>query len=71
MSLDPDIRRLLRDWGIKIVLTAYLLFVFAFMASHPQPASLASLFYALTIAVVPAAIAAGAVLGVMVMLRKH
>lgn len=71
MSLDPEIRRLLKNWGVKIVATAYLLFLFAFMAGHPQPGSMASLSYALTTAIVPAAVAAGAVLGVMVFLRKH
>jgi len=70
MPLDPEIRRLLKEWGVKIAATAYLLFTCAFMAGHPQPGSMASLSYALTTAIVPAAIAAGAALGVIVFLRK-
>ena len=54
---------------MKIAATAYLLFVFAFMAGHPQPGSMASLSSAL--ALVPAAIAALAALGVMVFLSKR
>jgi hypothetical protein len=71
MPLDPDIRRLLKDWGVKIAATAYLLFTFAFLAGHPQPGSMASLSYGLTMAIIPAAIAAGAVFGVMLYLRKR
>lgn len=71
MPLDPDTRRLLKDWAVKIAATAYLLFTFAFLAGHPQPGSMASLSYALTMAIIPAAIAAGAVLGVMVFLGKR
>ena len=71
MPLDPDTRRLLRAWGVKIAATAYLLFTFAFLASHPQPGSIASLSYALGMAIVPAVIAAGAALGVMAFLGKR
>jgi peptidoglycan biosynthesis protein MviN/MurJ (putative lipid II flippase) len=71
MSLDPETRRLLKDWGVKIAATAYLLFVFAFVASHAQPGSVASLSYALAMAIVPAAIGTFAVLGMMVFLRKR
>jgi len=71
MSLDPETKRWLKDWGVKIGATAYLLFVFAFMAGHPQPGSIASLSYALAMAIVPAVIAAGAALGVMVFLSKR
>jgi hypothetical protein len=71
MSLDPETRRLLKDWAVKIAATAYLLFVFAFMAGHPQPGSMASLSSALALAIVPAAVAALAALGVMAYLRKR
>lgn len=70
MSLDPETRRLLRAWGVKIAATAYLLFVFAFVAGHPQPGSMASLSSALGLAIVPAAIGTLAVLALMVFLRK-
>ena len=71
MSLDPETRRWLKDWAIKVGATAYLLFVFAFMAGHPQPGSIASLSYAVTMAIVPAAIGTLAVLAVMLFLRKR
>jgi len=71
MPLDPETRRLLKEWGLKIAGTAYLLFVFAFMAGHPQPGSMASLSRALTLALVPAAVCALAALGVMLYLRKR
>src|SRR3546814_19483084 len=71
MPLDPATRRLLKIWGVKIAGTAYLLFVFAFMAAHPQPDSMASLSYALSLAIVPAAVATLAVLGVLVFLHKR
>lgn len=71
MSLDPETRQLLKAWGLKIAGTAYLLFVFAFMAGHPQPGSMASLSRALTLAIVPALICALAALGVMLYLRKR
>ena len=71
MSLDPETRRWLKDWAVKIAATAYLLFVFAFMAGHPQPGSIASLTNALALAIVPAAISTLAVLGVMLFLRKR
>ena len=71
MPLDPETRRLLKAWGVKITVTAYLLFVFAFVAGHPQPGSAASLSSALALAIVPAAIGALAMLGVMVFLSKR
>jgi hypothetical protein len=71
MSIDPETRRWLKDWGIRIAATSYLLFVFAFMAGHAAPGSMASLSYALATAVVPAVIATVAVLGVMLFLRKR
>jgi hypothetical protein len=71
VPLDPETRRLLNGWGVKVAATAYLLFVFAFMAGHPQPGSMASLASALALAVVPAAIGALAVLGVMMFLGKR
>jgi polyferredoxin len=71
MSLDPETKRWLKDWGVKIGATAYLLFVFAFMASHPQPGSIASLSQAVTLAILPAAIATLAVLGLMLYLRSR
>lgn len=71
MILDPETKRWLKDWGVKIGATAYLLFVFAFMASHPQPGSIASLSQAAALAIVPAAISTVAVLGVMLFLRKR
>jgi len=71
MSLDPETKRWLKDWGVKIGATAYLLFVFAFMAGHPQPGSIASLSRAATLALMPAAIATLGVLGLMLFLRKR
>lgn len=71
MALDPETRRWLKDWAIKVGGTAYLLFVFAFMAGHPQPGSMDSLSHAVFMAIVPAAIATLAVLGVMLYLRKR
>ena len=71
MSLDPETRRWLKDWGVKIGATAYLLFVFAFMAGHAEPGSIASLSQAATLAIVPAAISTVAVLGLMLFLRKR
>src|SRR3546814_19670219 len=71
MPLDHETLRLLKIWGVKIAGSAYLLFVFAFMAGHPQPGSMASLSYALSLAIVPAAVATLAVLGVMVFLHKR
>jgi hypothetical protein len=59
------------DWARKIGITAYLLFVLAFMAGHPAPGSIASLSYAVMMAIVPAAISTAAVLGVMLYLRKR
>src|SRR3546814_10694698 len=71
MSLDPETRHLLKYWGLRIAGTAYLLFVVAFMVGHPQAGSMASLSYALAMAVVPAAVAAAEVLGVMLILRRR
>lgn len=71
MPMEPEDRRWLMDWARKIVITAYLLFVLAFMAGHPAPGSMASLGYALMMAIVPAAIATAAVLGVMLFLRNR
>ena len=71
MALDPKDRGWLRQWAPKIGVTAYLLFVLAFMAGHPTPGSMASLSYAVTRAIIPAVIATGALLGVMLYLRKR
>jgi hypothetical protein len=71
MPLDPKDRSWIREWAPKLGITAYLLFVLAFMAGHPQPGSMASLSYAISYAIVPAIIATGAVLGVMYFLRKR
>ena len=71
MSLAPEPRRFLKDWAVKIGATAYLLFVFAFMAGHPQPGSMESLSRAVVLAIVPAAIGTLGVLGVMLYLRKR
>ncbi|MGF1629836.1 MAG: hypothetical protein ACFCUT_10225 [Kiloniellaceae bacterium] len=71
MSLDPETRRWLKDWAIKVGAAAYLLFVFAFMAGHPQPGSIASLSHALVMALVPGAIGTAAVLAVMLYLRRR
>lgn len=71
MALDPETRGWLKEWAGKIGATAYLLFVFAFMASHPQPGSIASLTYAVVMAILPAAIATLGVLGVMYYLHKR
>ena len=71
MSLDPETKRWLKDWAVKVGGTAYLLFVFAFMAGHAEPGSIASLTQAATLAIVPAAVATAAVLGVMLYLRKR
>lgn len=71
MALDPETRHLLKYWGLRIAGTAYLLFVFAFMVGHPQAGSMASLSYALAMAIVPAAVAAAGVLAVMLFLRRR
>ena len=71
MAIGPEDRSWLRDWGPKVGVTAYLLFVLAFMAGHPAPGSMASLSYAVTMAIIPALIATGALLGVMLFLRKR
>lgn len=71
MPMEPEERRWLMDWARKIAITAYLLFVLAFMAGHPAPGSIASLSYALMMAIVPAAIGTAAVLGVMLYLRRR
>ncbi|MPZ10036.1 MAG: hypothetical protein GEU89_07440 [Kiloniellaceae bacterium] len=71
MSLDPETRRWLKDWAVKVGATAYLLFVFAFMAGHAAPGSIASLSHALVMAIVPAAIGSLAVLAVMLYLRRR
>ncbi len=71
MALDPETRGVLKEWGGKIGATAYLLFVFAFMASHPRPGSLESLSHAIVMAILPAAIATLGVLGIMLYLRKR
>ena len=71
MALDPETRRWLKDWAMKVGGTAYLLFVFAFMAGHPLPGSMDSLSRAVVMAIVPAVIATLAVLGVMLYLRKR
>ncbi|GAB4225075.1 MAG: hypothetical protein Tsb0032_30770 [Kiloniellaceae bacterium] len=71
MPMEPEERRWLVDWGRKVALTAYLLFVLAFMAGHPEPGSMASLSYAAMMAIVPALIGTAAVLGVMLYLKKR
>ncbi len=71
MTLDPDTLSWLKGWALKVGGAAYLLFVFAFMAGHPQPGSMDSLSRALVMALVPAAIATLAMLGVMLYLRKR
>ena len=71
MAIDPEDRSWLREWAPKVGVTAYLLFVLAFMAGHPTPGSMASLSYAVTMAIIPALIATGALLGVMLFLRKR
>lgn len=71
MPIEPQDRRWLMEWGRKVGITAYLLFVLAFMAGHPAPGSMASLSYALMMAIVPAAIGTAALLGIMLYLRKR
>ncbi|WP_193367315.1 hypothetical protein [Pelagibius marinus] len=71
MPLEPEDRRWLMDWARKVGITAYLLFVLAFMAGHPAPGSVASLSYAVMMAIIPAAIGTAAVLGLMLYLRKR
>jgi hypothetical protein len=71
MPFDPETRRWLKGWVVKVGATAYLLFVFAFMAGHAEPGSIASLSQAVTLAIVPALISTLAVLGVMLFLRKR
>ena len=71
MPMEPEDRRWLVEWGRKVAFTAYLLFVLAFMAGHPEPGSMASLSYAAMMAIIPAVIATGALLGVMLFLRKR
>ncbi len=71
MPMEPEDRRWLWEWGRKLALTAYLLFLLAFMAGHPAPGSLASISYAAMMAIVPALIATAGVLGLMLYLRKR
>jgi hypothetical protein len=71
MALDPETRGWLKDWGVKIGATAYLLFVFAFMAGHPRPGSIESLSHAAVMAILPAAIATLGILGIMLYIRKR
>lgn len=69
--MESGYRGWLRHWALRIGATAYLLFVFAFMASHPQPGSMASLSHALVMAIVPALIGTLAALGIMLYLRRR
>ncbi len=69
--MDSGNRGWLRHWAVRIGATAYLLFVFAFLASHPQPGSMQSLTHALVMAVVPALIGTLAALGIMLYLRRR
>lgn len=71
MSMDPETRRWLKDWGVKIGATAYLLFVFAFMAGHQHPGSMNSLSHAAVMAIVPAAIATLGILGIMLYIKNR
>ncbi len=71
MPINPNDRRWLKDWGLKLGASAYLLFVFAFMASHAAPGSVPSLIDAMTRAIVPALISTFALLGIMLYLRKR
>ena len=71
MALDPETRGWLKEWVGKIGATAYLLFVFAFMASHARPGSMESLANAAVMAILPAALATGGVLGLMFYLRNR
>ena len=68
---NSDDRRWLRDWALRIGATAYLLFVFAFLAGHPRPGSVDSLTHALTMALVPALIGTLVALVVMLYLRRR
>ena len=70
-TMDTKDRRWLREWALRIGATAYLLFVFAFLASHQRPGSIESLTYALRMAILPALIGTLAVLGLMLYLRRH
>ncbi len=69
--MDPKDRGWLRYWALRVGATAYLLFVFAFLASHPRPGSPESLTNALGLALVPALIGTLAVLAVMLYLRRR
>ncbi|WP_420345262.1 hypothetical protein [Pelagibius sp.] len=68
---NPNDRRWLREWALRIGGTAYLLFVFAFLVGHPRPGSIDSLTHALGMAVVPALIGTLAALAVMLYLRRR
>ena len=70
MPIDPKDRSWLKEWAPKVGVTAYLLFVLAFMAGHPEPGSIGSLSYALMMAIIPALIATAALLGVVLFLRR-
>ena len=69
--MDSKDRRWLREWLLRIGGTAYLLFVFAFLASHPRPGSMESLSYALGMAVIPALVGTLAVLGIMLYIKRR
>ena len=69
--MESKDRRWLREWALRIGGTAYLLFVFAFLASHPRPGSIESLTYALAMAVIPALIGTLAILAIMLYVRRR
>lgn len=69
--MDSEDKRWLREWAVKIGGTAYLLFVFAFVASHPRPGSMESLIHAVPLAAIPALIGTLAILGIMFYLRRR
>lgn len=69
--MESKDRRWLREWALRIGATAYLLFVFAFLASHPRPGSIESLTHALAMAIIPALIGTLAILGIMLFVRRR
>ena len=69
--MDSKDRQWLKEWLVKVGATAYLLFVFAFMAGHARPGSIESLTQAMASALVPALIGTLAVLGIMFYFRRR
>ncbi len=61
----------LTGWGRKLGAACYLLFLLAFLNSHPRPGSMDSVVYATTSALLPAISGTALSLAVLLYIRKH